>query len=297
MRFLALLIISLLLPVRAFAGQLAEAITLEERYHDCPAALKILRPLAEQGNATAQRYLGGMYLYGHGVEKNEEQAAKWFGSAFKSYEKRAAEGDTGGQFWIGRMYELGEGTKQDCAEGLKWQRLAAEKGDAYAQWEVGTLYSRPWGQPTCPYKVDINEANKWYRKSAEQGFAAAEYDMGLFYEGGAQMNETEALKWLQKAADQGYSPAERHLSSWYFGKKDYAHALMWEIIERRVSRSRALKRVPQEQVAASDKKHFDILKDLYNFTPDHLKEAERLAADWKLTPSPLPTPAEEIPYY
>ncbi len=41
-------------------------------------ALKELKPLAEQGDAKAQLYLGGMYDVGEGVTQDFKLAAKWF---------------------------------------------------------------------------------------------------------------------------------------------------------------------------------------------------------------------------
>ena len=41
-------------------------------------ALKLLRPIAEEGNAIAQGLLGGMYGQGKGVTQDYQQAVKWF---------------------------------------------------------------------------------------------------------------------------------------------------------------------------------------------------------------------------
>ena len=39
------------------------------------------------------------------------------------------------QSWV--MYDNGEGVPQDYAEAVKWYRLAAEQGDARAQYNLG----------------------------------------------------------------------------------------------------------------------------------------------------------------
>ena len=44
---------------------------------DNAAALRKLRPLAKQGYAPAQYYLGLMYDFGRGVPKDDAEAAKW----------------------------------------------------------------------------------------------------------------------------------------------------------------------------------------------------------------------------
>lgn len=45
---------------------------------DYAKAEKLFRPLAEQGNASAQSGLGLMYGLGQGVEKDYVEAEKWF---------------------------------------------------------------------------------------------------------------------------------------------------------------------------------------------------------------------------
>ncbi len=41
-------------------------------------ALKILKPLAEEGNSQAQITLGLMYDYGQGVDKDPSESLKWY---------------------------------------------------------------------------------------------------------------------------------------------------------------------------------------------------------------------------
>ena len=50
-----------------------------------------------------------------------------------------------------------------------WYRLAAEKGDALAQFKLGLMYESGEGVPQ-----DFAEAVRWYRLDAEQGSAAAQ---------------------------------------------------------------------------------------------------------------------------
>jgi TPR repeat protein len=79
MRFSAALILSLslfLLPSPAFAGPVEDGIAAFNS-RDYDGALKILRPLAEQGDPAAQYQLGYMYLYGQGLPKNYAEAWFW----------------------------------------------------------------------------------------------------------------------------------------------------------------------------------------------------------------------------
>ena len=67
------------------------------------------------------------------------------------------------------MYDEGEGVPQDDAEAVRWYRLAAEQGDATAQYNLGLMYDEGEGVPQ-----DDAEAVRWYRLAAEQGDASAQ---------------------------------------------------------------------------------------------------------------------------
>ena len=84
-----------------------------------------IRRQADQGNASAQSYLGFMYETGEGVPKNEAKAVKW-------YRLAADQGDTVAQTNLGLMYADGRGVLEDDREAVKWFRLAADQGVATA---------------------------------------------------------------------------------------------------------------------------------------------------------------------
>ena len=69
----------------------------------------------------------------------------------------------------------GEGVPQDPAEAVRWCRLAAEQGDAVAQFNLGELYALGEGVPQDPA-----EAVRWFRLAAEQGYAV-QYALGVLY--------------------------------------------------------------------------------------------------------------------
>ena len=72
---------------------------------------------ANQGNAKAQRKLGGMYFFGYGVSRDFEKAAYW-------YEKSANQGNIGAQYDLGMMYVGGHGVSRDYVEAYKWLLLS-----------------------------------------------------------------------------------------------------------------------------------------------------------------------------
>jgi TPR repeat protein len=73
---------------------------------DYETALRLIRPLAEQGYAAAQTNLGVMYANGQGVPQDYAEALKW-------YRKAAEQGNAGAQRNLGAMYSLGRGVPQD----------------------------------------------------------------------------------------------------------------------------------------------------------------------------------------
>jgi TPR repeat protein len=80
----------------AVAGPLEDALAARDRGDDA-TALRLIRPLADQGNAEAQYNLGIMYVTGQGVPKNGEEAAKLFRLA-------ADQGHAPAQYNLGVMH-------------------------------------------------------------------------------------------------------------------------------------------------------------------------------------------------
>ena len=143
-----------------------EGMSAEEMYYrgmehhekkEFAESAKWYRRAAEQGNASAQFFLGMAYDKGEGVPQNDAEAAKWFRCA-------AEQGDAAGQFCLGLSYSIGDGVPRDCAEAAKWFRRAAEQGDARAQFYLGFMYDN-----SERVLQDDMEAAKWYRRAAKQG--------------------------------------------------------------------------------------------------------------------------------
>jgi hypothetical protein len=123
--------------IGALAGQL-EGGEAAFKKGDYATALKLWRPLAEQGLADAQYNLGRMYDYGWGVVQDFNETSKW-------YRLAAAQGNANAQHSLGDMYILGTVGVQDYKEAVKWYRLAAEQGFADAQNSLGAMYWAGWG--------------------------------------------------------------------------------------------------------------------------------------------------------
>ena len=124
---------------------------------DYATALRLWRPLAEQGYPNVQFNLGIMYAKGHGVTQDYRESLKW-------YRLAAEQGHASSQTNLGIMYDVGQGVLQDYREAFKWYRLAAEQGDAGAQSNLGGLYRNGHG-----VLQDYVHAHMWYNLASAAG--------------------------------------------------------------------------------------------------------------------------------
>ncbi|TLS78241.1 sel1 repeat family protein [Mariprofundus erugo] len=160
---------------------------------DYAQAMKLWRPLAEQGEMVSQNNIGLLYELGLGVPKNLPEAAKW-------YRKSAEQGYAGAQYGLGRLYENAQGVGQSYPEAANWYRKAAEQGNVLAQASLGKLYEYGRG-----VSQSYTEALSWYRKSAESGGAAGKTGLGAaYFQGhGVEQDPVQAYKWLKLGVDGG----------------------------------------------------------------------------------------------
>ena len=89
---------------------------------DYATALREWKPLAEQGDASAQYNQGLMYFNGDGVPQDYKTAVWWFRLA-------AQKGHADAQFNLGFMYALGFGVLHDYVYAHMWVNLAAKNGN------------------------------------------------------------------------------------------------------------------------------------------------------------------------
>lgn len=150
---------------------------------DLEMAVKCFQPLAEGGNAEAQRKIAALYEAGKG-DLNE--ALKWY---------RA-------------LNDANSVVRVNKKINLQSLQLAAMNGDAQAQYNLGNCFYKGQG-----VMKDEKQAVHWYRSAAEQGHALAQVYLGACYWRGIGVEENigKAIEWYQKAADQGYEAARRPL--------------------------------------------------------------------------------------
>jgi hypothetical protein len=188
---------------------------------DYARALEILQPLAESGDPEAQKIMGIMYDYGHGVTKDPQAALSW-------YLRAAEQGNPDVQYHVGVKYFHGEGAAQDYAAAAKWWELAANGGQADAQFYLGLMYYRG-----MVMAKDNAKAAQLFQRAAGQGHNNAQFMIGYMYTMGEgfEKNYKVAVEWFQKSADQGVARAQFNLGVFYengFGvDKDMQLARKW----------------------------------------------------------------------
>jgi anti-anti-sigma factor len=140
------------------------------------------------------------------VEEGGAAAAE-LGEA-ERHREAAERGDAEAQYRLGTCYENGTGIDQDFAQALAWYRRSADQGHVGAQHALATAYAYGMHVPQ-----DYDEAVRWYLKAAEQGYAESQYAVGMNYSYGigVEQDSLEAEKWYRKAAQQGHVRAREEL--------------------------------------------------------------------------------------
>lgn len=156
---------------------------------------------AERGSIQQEIELAGAYFEGHGVSRDEKQAAFW-------YEKAANSGDPGAQLQIGFFYEAGVGVDRDPARAALWFERAMAAGSVAAKVNLGVAYT--WGTGV---RKDPELAAKLFREAADKGSGASAYFLAdAYYFGlGVEKDEKVAKHWLEIAAKRHDPQAELSL--------------------------------------------------------------------------------------
>jgi uncharacterized protein len=220
MRAIAGAIVILLLGVAGARAGIREALEAYQKA-DYAGALTACKSPAEQGDASCQNLMGVLFSEGHGIQKNEPEAARWF-------RKAAEQGHGHACFNLGRAYQFALGVKQSNEEAAKWYGKAAELHVPEGELGLGVLI----------ISVDRNyrEGLKWIRKAARQGLPTAEAILGASYENGVGVKENDrsAVKWYLLGANHGDPVAQANLAALYEqGKgleRDLAEAYFWYVV-------------------------------------------------------------------
>ncbi len=106
---------------------------------------------------------------------------------------------------LGMAYLRGIGVEKDVNKAIDWWMLAAQKGYAYAYYNLGMLYKN--GKHGI--KQDFEKACSFYKKGVEANSLLCRYCYGfMLYKGlGCQQSYKEAISYFQKAAAKKHTPS------------------------------------------------------------------------------------------
>lgn len=124
-------------------------------------AVTEFRESAAQGDALSQINLGSLYLMGNGVERNPEEAFRWFMLA-------ARQGNYLAQHSVALCYYEGLGVPKDLRLAAQYYMLAAEHGYEDSQLNLAVMYARGDGVTRDPVQSYF-----WFDLAFENGIARA----------------------------------------------------------------------------------------------------------------------------
>ena len=221
----------------------ADLIEAEEAFkaHRYAEAFNKFLPDAEKGEYIAQYYVGYLYLYGLGINKDEQRAL--------DYIQKSADHDyDSAQALLGYLYDEGRVVPMNKKKAISYYKKAANRGNTSALLNLGLAYYKGEGvvkndqtaiemlgrvpieqQPLAGrYLGDIYLSNpnlsdrypnaiRYYSSSAKNGDIGSYYALGKIYsnEESGVKNDKKAVEFYTYAASQGYVPAQYLLGIMY----------------------------------------------------------------------------------
>lgn len=225
------LIFSLGMIVTLTFGATVEDARIAMKKKDYATAIKILEPLANEGDYEAVMGLGTYYMLLDEVT-NPKKAIYWIEKAIEPLQNNELvinnEYYVFMKFKLGNLYSKGEhknytkalenfektcksNFKLGCSEYqklkeeiIKSKRELAKKGDVKVQYELAFMYYK--GQEV---EKNIKESIYWFEQAANQGDIDAQYNLGLIYHNGEVVTQDyyKAYDWYGKACKKGLHKA------------------------------------------------------------------------------------------
>lgn len=177
-----------------------EAKTPKEALKIRQKALKAAMLGAAQNSPYWLIWVGEMYRYGVGTEKNEKKA-------FSYYEKVAALGDVDGLVKVGRAYMNGIGVPEDYEKSLCFFEKAAEQDQPEAMILIAYQYENGKG-----VKIDYEKALEW--------LARAQRSCRLWLEGELSEKDRNYYESLLKDVDHQKNHCESAACMELIGRED-----------------------------------------------------------------------------
>lgn len=189
------------IPVQAQQSQLEQELEQGRaamRSNDWATAMRVLSPLASQGEMEAQCLVALLHHKGYGVPQDFTEGVRW-------YTRSALQGWPDALFMLAETYYKGEGVPEDLQKAADLFLLCAITGDADGQWAFGVCVAFGEGRDRDPI-----EGYAWLSMASRQGQADAQQELSqLEPQMGAQdlaMAEEMADHWQGLVVNDGFDP-------------------------------------------------------------------------------------------
>ena len=152
---------------------------------------------ADGGDADAQNELGMKFEKGLNVQKNLDQAAKY-------YKLSANQKHVHGSYNYARCLEKGIGTKRDLKQCQNYYKFAADEGIPEAALSLGKIYLK---------EKKFKNAGDYFKLAADNGNNEAQCQYGIFLQNDKKAGKerfTIASRYLEMAANNGNPVAQAH---------------------------------------------------------------------------------------
>lgn len=156
---------------------------------------------AQAGKIGQQLALAQMYRYGLGVNQDLRNAGLWYREAAAQLSPLADAGDPVAAVKLARIYQDGIGVQKDHRRSMDLYRVAAESGDAAAQFNLGKILFNGIGE----VERQPAAAMPYLLQAARAGHPRAQVLVGLAHARGkgADKDHVTAYAWLHLAREQG----------------------------------------------------------------------------------------------
>lgn len=131
---------------------------------DYANAIKLLEPLADQGDPLAETQLGVINYLGLGTPQDYAKAAML-------YRKAADQGNANAQQDLAELYFFGDGVAQDYSQAAKWYLRSANQGNAISLYKLGLMAAKGQGVPQ-----DNVQAYRWLKEAVSRYPAGSDRD-------------------------------------------------------------------------------------------------------------------------
>jgi len=109
---------------------------------------------SQQGDLSAQAFVGQMYFMGEGTLQNYEEAIKWYTAA-------AMRDHPPAQSRLAYFYFH---VRKDIPKAIEWYQKAVSNGHMVAMWRLGKIYQHGMGVP-----ADKDKALRYFEQAAKLG--------------------------------------------------------------------------------------------------------------------------------